>query len=109
VPKFPDKTEFALATGTCAVRCIFSWTVTQRWVIPFHVQANLSVKTHSGINLGILVARADSFQFKPAKSAMNMGYHVSPSSRKDLERAALYLSRERAAVSCDCNGLIVSK
>jgi len=56
-----------------------------------------------------LTPKADSFKFELSVWAVKVGYSVGAGTRADLIPAAVYLSRERAAVSLTCNGFTVSK
>lgn len=67
---------------------------------------NLSFASHPKINLGSFEFVGDSVRFTPAKES---SFYVPRSTRRDLVRAAEYLFKEKAAVSCDCHGYTLTK
>ena len=63
----------------------------------------------SEVTVGNLVSKADSWAYKPDAKAQRIGLIPSQSTVQDFKRAAAYLLSERAAVSCVCNGYIITK
>lgn len=61
------------------------------------------------IELATITIKGEFAKLRRAKPAQSLGYHIPKSNDAELERCALYLSKERAAISADCNGYRVVK
>jgi hypothetical protein len=60
-------------------------------------------------HIATIAPKAGSWSFKLTKLAVKGGWCFSPAIQSDLKRAAEYLSKETAAVSCFCCGYLVRK
>lgn len=71
----------------------------------FHVMFT----TNNRILLATVSLNGDKAKLRRARVSQSLGYHIPASNDRDLERCALYLATEKAAVSAVCNGYLVVK
>jgi hypothetical protein len=70
---------------------------------------NVTFATHSRMHLATVTVNGEKTTVSRTKPAQSLGYHIPASNDGDLQRCALYLSKEPAAVSAVCNGYLVTK
>jgi hypothetical protein len=71
----------------------------------FHVMFT----TNNRILLATVSLIGDKAKLRRARASQSLGYHIPTSNDRDLERCAIYLSKEAAAISAVCNGYLVVK
>jgi hypothetical protein len=71
----------------------------------FHVTFN----TKNRILLATVRVNGDKAKIRRTSAEQSMGHHVSFIYDRDIEKCAIYLSKESAAVSAVCNGYLVVK
>jgi len=62
-----------------------------------------------GNAIGSIRFSGDRPVYTPSKKAIASGMIAGPGMIQDFKAAAVYLTKESAAVSCTCNGYVVSK
>jgi hypothetical protein len=60
-------------------------------------------------HIATITPKSGAWAFKFTKLASKGGWCFSPAIQSDMKRAAEYLSKEAAAVSCFCCGYLVRK
>ena len=61
------------------------------------------------ILLATVSLNGDKAELQRTSASQSMGHHISVINDRDIERCAIYLSKEPAAISAVCNGYLVVK
>ncbi len=66
-------------------------------------------QTHSKLILATITFKGDKPVMKRESQSQKLGYHIPASNDSDLKGCAVYLLKEKAAISAVCNGYLVTK
>ena len=65
--------------------------------------------TNNRILLATVKLNGDKAKLRRTSASQSMGHHISVINDRDIERCAIFLSKEPAALSAVCNGYLVIK
>jgi len=70
---------------------------------------SVTFATHTNIHLASITFSRGDWKVKRCTPSQSLGYHIPASNDRDLVNCAIYLAKEKAAVSAVCNGYLVTK